>query len=99
MIEDPKLRDAIGARFQRRVVPEIRKAYHIVVRHMERQLVGCYDAADGGHFSAHRDNDSIAALHRQFACSLNLNAGEYEGGDLRFPEFGPQTYRRRRAAA
>lgn len=93
MIEDPKLRDAIGARFQRRVVPEIRKAYHIVIRHMERHLVGCYDAADGGHFSAHRDNDAMGAVHRQFACSLNLNVGEYEGGDLRFPEFGPQTYR------
>ena len=21
-----------------------------------------------------------------------MNAGEYEGGDLRFPEFGPRTY-------
>ncbi len=24
---------------------------------------------------------------------MNLNTGEYEGGELRFPEFGPRTYR------
>jgi predicted 2-oxoglutarate/Fe(II)-dependent dioxygenase YbiX len=24
--------------------------------------------------------------------TINLNADEYEGGDLRFPEFGPRTY-------
>jgi len=25
--------------------------------------------------------------------TINLNAGDYEGGDLRFPEFGQRTYR------
>ena len=25
--------------------------------------------------------------------TINLNADDYEGGDLRFPEFGPRTYR------
>jgi len=24
--------------------------------------------------------------------TLNLNSGEYQGGALRFPEFGPQVY-------
>ena len=27
-----------------------------------------------------------------FAMTLNLNAGEYEGGELRFPEYGPHLY-------
>ncbi len=39
---------------------------------------------------------SIAAAttaHRSFAVTSNLNAEEYEGGDLRFPEFGDRTYR------
>jgi len=40
----------------------------------------------------HRDNESFATQHRRFAVSINLNAEEFEGGDLRFPEFGPQTY-------
>ena len=25
--------------------------------------------------------------------TINLNAGDYDGGDLRFPEYGPRTYR------
>ncbi len=29
---------------------------------------------------------------RQFAVSLFLNSGEYKGGFLRFPEFGPALY-------
>jgi hypothetical protein len=30
--------------------------------------------------------------HGRFAVFLNFNVGEYEGGCLRFPEFGQQTY-------
>jgi predicted 2-oxoglutarate/Fe(II)-dependent dioxygenase YbiX len=91
-IDNPKLSEAIGARFQRRVVPEIRKAYNFHVTHMERHVVSCYDAREGGHFAPHRDNTSIGGAHRRFACSLNLN-DDYQGGYLRFPEFGPQVYR------
>ena len=92
-IEDPAIQGAIAARIQRRIVPEVRKAFNVHIKHLERHLVGCYDAGDGGHFGAHRDNEALGAAHRQFACSLNLNADAYEGGDLRFPEFGPETYR------
>ena len=35
---------------------------------------------------------ATATLHRRFAVSINLN-DDYDGGDLRFPEFGPRTYR------
>jgi predicted 2-oxoglutarate/Fe(II)-dependent dioxygenase YbiX len=56
-------------------------------------MVACYDASDGGYFRAHRDNTTTATAHRRFAVSINLNAEEFEGGDLRFPEFGPTTYR------
>jgi hypothetical protein len=92
-IADPQLHRAIGARFQRRVVPEVQKAYNFHVTHMERHVVSCYDASEGGHFNSHRDNTSRGTVHRRFACTLNLNAEDYQGGDLRFPEFGPQLYR------
>jgi predicted 2-oxoglutarate/Fe(II)-dependent dioxygenase YbiX len=59
---------------------------------MERYLVGCYDASEGGHFRAHRDNTTKGTAHRRFAISLFLNSGEYDGGLLRFPEFGPGLY-------
>ena len=60
---------------------------------MERLLVGCYEAEMGGHFRAHRDNTTKGTAHRRFAVTINLNADDYEGGDLCFPEFGPRTYR------
>ena len=44
-------------------------------------------------FRAHRDNTTAGSAHRRFACTINLNAEDYDGGELRFPEFGPQTYR------
>jgi len=52
--------------------------------------IGCYDSADGGYFRAHRDNTTPYTAHRQFAMSVNLNTGEYEGGDVHFPEYGRQ---------
>jgi predicted 2-oxoglutarate/Fe(II)-dependent dioxygenase YbiX len=59
---------------------------------MERYIVACYEAETGGHFRAHRDNTTKGTAHRRFAVSLILNTGEFEGGLLRFPEFGPHVY-------
>jgi predicted 2-oxoglutarate/Fe(II)-dependent dioxygenase YbiX len=85
--------DTIQDRFLKRVIPEIKKAYQFDVTRMERYIVSCYNADDGGHFNAHRDNTTKGTAHRRFAVSVNLNADEYDGGDLRFREFGMQTYR------
>jgi predicted 2-oxoglutarate/Fe(II)-dependent dioxygenase YbiX/peroxiredoxin len=92
-IDDQQLVRALQARFTRRVIPEIKKSYQFDVTRMERYLVACYAAEEGGHFRAHRDNTTKGTAHRRFAVSVNLNAEEYEGGDLRFPEFGTRTYR------
>lgn len=92
-IEDAETQAAIRARLNARLVPEIRRAFQYRVTRLERYIVACYDAADQGFFRAHRDNTTIATAHRRFAVTINLNTGEYEGGDLCFPEFGPRTYR------
>jgi predicted 2-oxoglutarate/Fe(II)-dependent dioxygenase YbiX len=92
VIEDPALQAAIRERLERRLFPLIARAFAFEVTRIERYLVSCYDAADGGVFHAHRDNVTFQTAHRKFACSLNLN-DDFEGGDLRFPEFGPQSYR------
>lgn len=84
---------AIRVRILHRLVPEIKKAYQFQVTRMERYLVARYDAEVGGFFSPHRDNTTRGTAHRRFACTINLNAEEYEGGDLRFPEFGRSVYR------
>ncbi len=91
-ITDPTLRGIIQTRIHRRIVPEIAKVHHFQATRMERYIVGCYAAADGGHFRPHRDNTTKGTAHRRFAVSINLNA-DYEGGDLSFPEYGPHQFR------
>jgi predicted 2-oxoglutarate/Fe(II)-dependent dioxygenase YbiX/peroxiredoxin len=92
-IEDQKIKDAARARIIRRIVPEVEKAFAFTATRMERYIVSRYAAEEGGFFRAHRDNTTAGTAHRRFACSINLNADDYEGGDLRFAEFGSQTYR------
>lgn len=92
-IEDPALLEAVHSRVERRVVPEVKKAFQFGITRVERYVIACYDAETGGHFSAHRDDTGPATAHRKFACTINLNTGEYEGGELSFAEYGTTRYR------
>jgi peroxiredoxin len=92
LVTDPGLQTAVRERLERRLYPLIERTLGFEVTRIERYLVSCYDAEDGGVFHAHRDNTTQGTAHRKFACSINLNDG-FEGGDLRFAEFGPTTYR------
>jgi peroxiredoxin len=80
-------------RMRRRLLPAIRQAYQFDVTRIERNIVACYDAAQGAHFKAHRDNTSLGTAHRRFAVTINLNSPDYEGAEIRFPEFGPKLYK------
>lgn len=93
LISDQPLRDAIMQRMYWRLAPLMERAFMWRPTRMERYLVARYDADGGGFFKPHRDNTTKGTAHRRFAVTINLNAGEYEGGDLRFPEFGSRTYR------
>ena len=92
-IQDEALKRELNARLIRRLVPSIQRAFQFTPTRIERHLIACYDAKDAGFFQAHRDNTTKATAHRRFAVTLNLNTEDYEGGDLRFPEFGRATYR------
>jgi peroxiredoxin/predicted 2-oxoglutarate/Fe(II)-dependent dioxygenase YbiX len=92
LIEDPAVIAETQTRIRRRVAPEIEKVHQFGVTRMERYLVGCYDAAAGGHFSAHRDNTTKGTAHRRFAVSINLNS-EFAGGEVSFPEYGRHSYK------
>ncbi|MBX7541141.1 2OG-Fe(II) oxygenase [Qipengyuania sphaerica] len=91
-IEDPKLIQHLSQRIARRIAPAIERAFHFKPTRIERHIVACYEAGKG-HFRPHRDNTTFGTAHRRFAVTINLNAEEYDGGDLRFPEFGGRTYR------
>jgi hypothetical protein len=93
VITDPDLLRDTRARLNLRLVPELAKAFQYKADIIERFIVARYDAEDGGYFRPHRDNTTPGTAHRRFAVSINLNAEEFEGGDLSFAEFGPKTYR------
>jgi len=83
-----RISDFIG----RRITGEVYKAFNFHCTRQEQIKIACYDSASGGYFRPHRDNTTSATAHRRFACSLLLN-DDYEGGYLRFPEYGPHLYR------
>ncbi|MDP3855317.1 2OG-Fe(II) oxygenase [Phenylobacterium sp.] len=93
VIQDEGLKHELNTRLSERLAPLVRKAFQYRASRIERYIVACYDAAEDGRFLPHRDDTTPATAHRRFACSINLNAEDFEGGDLRFPEFGPRTYR------
>jgi predicted 2-oxoglutarate/Fe(II)-dependent dioxygenase YbiX len=82
----------------RRVLPEIQRCFNFQVTQHEVFKVIRYDEG-AGYFRPHRDNESRDTQHRRFAMTLNLNTGDYEGGELRFPEFGPDLYQAGRGGA
>jgi predicted 2-oxoglutarate/Fe(II)-dependent dioxygenase YbiX len=92
-IGDPALRNALVQRIHARLVPEIKKSFQFSVNRIERYIVACYSAEDSGFFKAHRDNTTAGTAHRRFAVTINLNAEDHSGGELRFPEFGMRRYK------
>ncbi len=89
---NPLLGEVTGL-IERRVLPELRRAFYFNVTRFEEFKIVRYDAEVGGYFRPHRDNTSAQTMHRRFAMTLVLNAEEFEGGALRFPEFGNTEYR------
>lgn len=92
LLDDEAQQAAIRDRIGRRLLPEIRKAFQYNATRIERYLVARY-VAGAGWFGPHRDNTTQGTAHRKFAVTINLNTDEYDGGDLRFPEFGNRRYR------
>ncbi len=92
VISNPADKARLNAYLQRRVLPEIEKIHQFRATHIERHLIGCYAAEDGGHFGAHRDNITLGTAHRRFAVSVNLS-DDFDGGELGFPEYGETTFK------
>jgi predicted 2-oxoglutarate/Fe(II)-dependent dioxygenase YbiX len=98
-LDDPKLFVELRDCIVRRVLPAMAQAFHARINVIEAPMIGCYPAASGGWFRAHRDNTSRFNAHRQYALTLNLNGqDEYDGGAVRFPEYGRELYRPARGA-
>ncbi len=92
ILEDPEMQQRVLGKMMPRLAPELKKVLHFHKWSMEALRVGCYKASDQGFFNIHRDNTSPPTKDRKYAITINLNTGEYEGGDLRFPEYGNQLF-------
>jgi predicted 2-oxoglutarate/Fe(II)-dependent dioxygenase YbiX len=82
---------AVQTRLHARCIPDMRRAFQHQVHHLDRILVARY-SADGGYFKRHRDNMAESVAFRQFALSVNLNTGAFDGGALMFPEYNDHLY-------
>src|SRR5262245_2697742 len=92
IIENEEVIRQIQQRFARSVAPQLVKAYQYKATRMERYLVGCYRAEDGGNCGPNREHTTKGTAHRRFAVSVNLNA-EFDGGEVSFPEYGPRGFK------
>ena len=92
VVEDADLQRLLTRTLGRRLLPEVRRVFAFGADRFEGFKIACYEASSSGFFAPHRDNLSPATAHRRFALSLNLDDG-YDGGELRFPEYGEALYR------
>lgn len=95
----PETNAFIDDRLKRRVFPEVRKAFQYKITRREAYRIGCYEGERGGELHGHRDNTKPNVAHRRFACSVNLNSDQFEGGGIRFPEFNDTEYQPETGAA
>ncbi len=92
VIRDRQIQQYLDTKLIRRIKPEVEKAFQTGFSKREDYRVAAYDAVAGDSLAAHRDNPTAKTRHRRFTVSVTLNAEEFEGGALRFREYGNQDY-------
>ncbi len=91
VVTEPFLSE-IDDKLRRALFPEIERIYGFMPSFRENYKVGLYRADEEGFFYAHRDNFEPSLGYRRIALTINLN-DDYDGGELRFPEYGEHLYR------
>jgi hypothetical protein len=98
VLRDPDYTRVLDRLLTQHIEPRIQVAFQSHSNSREYWRLARYEAP-GGFIGPHRDNNSAATHHRNFTLVINLNAGEYEGGELVFPEFGDMHYAPERGTA
>lgn len=100
LVADSNLNQIITDLLVRRLLPELKKAFHFEPSRFEGFKIVRYDGKALGFFGPHRDNNTREVAKRRFALTLNLNSPEtYSGGALRFPEYSDDLFRPSQAEA
>ncbi len=92
VVRDPEVQRFLDAKLNRRVLPEIMKTFQTRVSQREEYRIAAYDSAEDGRLGPHRDNTTGPTRHRRFTMAVALN-DDFEGGGLRFREYGEEGYR------
>lgn len=91
-VKDPALTKELTFTLGPRIATEAFRAFHFQDFRLEPFFIVRYDAERRDFFRPHRDNLIPELALRRFALTVNLN-DDYDGGGLRFPEYGPHFYR------
>lgn len=94
LLADEALVQTVTDTLARRLLPEMKKAFHFEPARFEGFKIIRYDGKEQGFFGPHRDNNTREVAQRRFALTLNLNdPATYQGGALRFLEYSGDFYR------
>jgi len=93
-----QLLEEIDDRLSRSFYPEVKKVFGFEVTNRELYKIGLYSGEKKGFFRAHRDNFEAPLGYRRVATTIHLNDA-YEGGGVRFPEYGGDVYRPKAGSA
>lgn len=93
IVSDPEMQRTLSETLARRLGPELQKTFcYFAPFFFDAHVILSYGDDREEFFKPHRDNLTPGSQDRRFAMSLNLNA-DYEGGELWFPEYGPDLYK------
>lgn len=98
VLREPHIVGPLDGFLQNTVKPLVEKVFQSPLSTREDWRLARY-AAPGGFIAPHRDCTTPQTRHRRFTMTVNLTAGDYEGGELCFPEFGPDLYAVERGTA
>ncbi|HEX7944996.1 MAG TPA: 2OG-Fe(II) oxygenase, partial [Phenylobacterium sp.] len=59
-VAEAETKTEIVRKLERGLLPMIARSFQFSATRIERYLVACYDAVEGGYFQAHRDNETFA---------------------------------------
>lgn len=89
-LQDPELRRAVVNRIDRNLAPMVARALQFRATRLERHLITCRQAGEPPPYDVPLDPEGAPV---RMACTIGLDVEPCQGGDFRFPEFGPRVYR------
>ncbi len=80
---DEAFKREVVDRLERSLLPMIARTFQFHATRIERYLIACYDAVEGGWFQPHRDNETFGTAHRRGGGVLLLDAARGDAGHAR----------------